>query len=173
MGAHHPYITAEMMEQYLDAVREGFNPQEAAEQAGQTATQFRAIRSPKSKYYDEDFAAQFREAYKSTEYEESRLERIRCEILRRALRDSDRLLEKLAVVYDPDWAFMRHKSVEITGSLDTFVQQHFGHLSSAQLQQIVEWAEGPKELQPPSGLLPEDEVVDAEDEPPADEAEAA
>lgn len=135
-------ITQEMMVEFLEHLRSGLTRPEAAKLVGSTGTRFRALCNPDAANYDERFTRIYDEVMVSGgEHEQNRLEMIRAEVMRRALEGEVRLLEKLSIVYDPDWAFFRNQRVEVQGSLDSFVQAHFSHLSSGQLETLLEWVE--------------------------------
>lgn len=123
--------------QFLQMVRQGMNRQQAANALDFKGRHFRSLCSPQSPYYDEDFAREYGEAVGSLEHAEGRLEMLRSEGIRRAMIDSDRLLEKFLMVYDPDWAVLRQKDVNI--SLEVVVQRYFKNLPTEKLEQILQW----------------------------------
>lgn len=133
--------------EFLQLIRQGLNRQEAAFAIECKPRLFRALCSPQSPFYDEEFARAYGEAIGSLEHEQHRLERLRAEAQRRALVDSDRLLEKLLMVYDPDWAVLRQKEVNV--SIDVVVQRVFKNLPTDKLEQILAW-------------MDEQDVVDAD-----------
>jgi hypothetical protein len=112
------------------------NRQEAAEALGYKARPWRAITSPESRYYDEPFANAYADAKGSPEAKLNFLERLREETTRRALMDSDRLLEKLMLVHDPDWVPLRQKDVNV--NIHAVIQQHFKDLPTELLQQVLD-----------------------------------
>ena len=125
--------------EFIQLVRQGLNRQEAAHTLDLTPRLFRSLCSPHSPFYDEDFARSYGDAIGSLEYEQHRLERLRAEAQRRALLDSDRLLEKLLMVYDPDWQKLREKETKIT--VDIVVQRVFNKLPTDKMEQLVAWLE--------------------------------
>jgi hypothetical protein len=135
-------ITQEMKVDFLEHMRSGLTRPEAAKLVGSTGSRFRSLCNPDSVNYDERFTRIYNEVMAAGgEHEQNRLELIRSEVMRRAMEGEVRLLEKLSIVYDPDWAFFRNQRVEVQGSLDSFVQAHFSHLSSGQLETLLEWVE--------------------------------
>jgi hypothetical protein len=123
--------------EFLQMIRQGLNRQEAAKALNFKGRHFRSLCSPQSPFYDEEFARTYGEAVGSLEHEQYRLERLRAEAQRRALTDSDRLLEKMLLVYDPDWAVLRQKEVNV--SVNVLVQRVFKDLPVDRLEQILAW----------------------------------
>ena len=128
-------ITAAEKVEFLQMTRQGLDRQEAAGALGYKARPWRAITSPSSPFYDETFANAYAETIGSPEAKLNYLERLRSETTRRALMDSDRLLEKLMLVHDPDWSVLRQKDVNI--NVHAFVQQHFKDLPTELLEQLL------------------------------------
>jgi hypothetical protein len=122
---------------FLEHIRHGLNRQEAANTLDFKARHFRALCSPQSRFYDEDFARSYAEAIGSLEFAEGRLERLRAEGFRRAMLDSDRLLIKLLEVYDPDWEKLRQKDVNV--NVNVLIERVFDKLSTEQLEQLQRW----------------------------------
>lgn len=127
--------------EFIHLVKQGYNRSEAAQSLGFKGRHFRSICSPKSMFYDEDFAREFGLAIGSLEYEHHRLERLRGEAQRRALGGSDRLLEKLLMVYDPDWEVLRQKTTDVNINIRALVETHFKSLPIERLEQILQWVE--------------------------------
>lgn len=125
--------------QFLQYVRQGLNRQEAANALDFKARHFRALCSPESKFYDEDFAASYGEAIGSLEHRAGHLERLRTEANRRALTDSDRLLEKLLMVYDPEWQVLRQKDVNV--NVNVLVERVFSKLPLERKRELLSWLE--------------------------------
>lgn len=127
--------------EFLQLITQGLDRSEAARRLGYVGRNFRALCSPQSPFYDEEFAREYGEAIGSLEHAQHRLERLRSEAYRRALTDSDRLLEKMLMVYDPDWEALRTQRQDINVNINAFVQQHFKQLPTDRLQQILAWIE--------------------------------
>lgn len=128
-------ITEAEKVQFLQLVRQGHNRQEAAKVLGYKARPWRAVCSPTSPFYDEDFANAYAEAVGSPEAKLYFIERLREETMRRAMMDSDRLLEKLMLVHDPDWVPLRQKDVNV--NIHAYIQQHFKDLPTDLLEQLL------------------------------------
>lgn len=142
-------ITEQEKALFLQNVYQGLNRQECARALGYKGKHFRALCSPQSPFYDEDFKVAYDEAIGSFEHAESRLERLRSEAQRRALLDSDRLLEKLLMVHDPEWAVLRERKTESNVNIAVLVQQQLKQLPTDRIEQIL-------------SLIEEGETVDAE-----------
>lgn len=127
--------------EFLQLIQQGLDRSEAARSLGYVGRHFRALCSPQSPFYDEEFARSYGESIGSLEHAQHRLERLRTEAYRRALTDSDRLLEKLLMVYDPDWEALRTQRQDINVNIHAFVQQHFSQLPTEKLEQILAWIE--------------------------------
>lgn len=134
-------ISEEQKLDFLDYVRQGYIRPEAAKKVSPdlNGSQFRRLCNPESVHYDERFARIYMQIMDSGEHEENRLEQLRSAALKRALVESDRLLEKLLLIYDPDWEPLRTQRVDINANMETFVHTHFGHLNATQIRQILEW----------------------------------
>lgn len=132
-------ITEAEKVEFLQMIRQGLNRMEAARVLGYKARCWRAVCSPHSQFYDEDFANAYAEAANSPEHQSHFLERLRSETMRRAMLDSDRLLEKLNMVHDPEWAVLRQKDVNV--SINVLIQQAFKTLPTEKLEQLLAWLE--------------------------------
>lgn len=121
--------------EFLQMIRQGLDRQEAANALGFHGRHFRALCSAKSRFYDEEFARSYGEAIGSVEHEQHRLERLRAEGYRRAMTDSDRLLEKYLMVYDPDWAVLRQKDVNV--NVTALIEQRLKVLPTELLEQVL------------------------------------
>lgn len=132
-------ITEAEKVEFLQGIRHGLDRQESARTLGYKARCFRALCSPQSHFYDEEFARSYGEAIGSLEHEQFRLERLRSEAFRRAMTDSDKLLEKLLMVYDPEWQKLRERDVNV--NVHTVIENYFRSLPSDKLQQILDWYE--------------------------------
>lgn len=152
-------ITEAEKVEFLQLTRQGLNRQEAARVLQYRARPWRAITSPNSPHYDEDFANAYAEAVGSPEAKLNFLERLREETTRRALLDSDRLLEKLMLVHDPEWVPLRQKDVNV--NIHAVIQQHFKDLPTELLEQLLAALD--------AQAIEQGEIVDAEVEalPPA------
>lgn len=128
---------------FLQMIRQGLDRQEAANALGFYGRHFRALCSPQSRFYDEEFARSYGESIGSLEHEQHRLERLRAEGFRRAMTDSDRLLEKYLMVYDPDWAVLRQKDVNV--NVHALIEQRLKVLPTELLEQVLEALDRAKE----------------------------
>lgn len=159
-------ISEEQKLDFLEYYRQGYIRPEAAKKVDPdlNGSQFRRLCNPESVHYDERFARIYKQITDSGEHEDNRLDQLRGAALKRALVESDRLLEKLLIIYDPDWAMFQSQKIDISANMESVVHQHFGHLSAAQIRQILEW----------SRENPDENIIDAlpkiELEPPKDEA---
>jgi len=121
--------------EFLQNIRIGLDRSEAARKLGYKGRHFSALCSPLSPFYDEEFARDYGEAIGSMEHSQYRLERLREEGFRRAMLDSDRLLEKFLMVYDPDFAVLRKQDVNI--NVNALIQQRLKVLPTSLIEQIL------------------------------------
>ena len=160
--------TDEDRRDFLELYRQGYQRPEAAKELGYTGSQFRALCNPKAANYDPVFARQYNEINESGEHLENFIERLRLAGVKRAIVDSDRLLEKYSLIYDPDWEVLRTQKIDVTTNIEALLQAHFHSLNAEQLRQIIAWVKDNDEAN----------IIDAiqkppELEPPQDEEKAA
>jgi hypothetical protein len=132
-------ITEAEKVEFLQRVHQGFDRAEAARALGYYGRHFRALTSPQSPFYDEDFANRYGIAIGSLEFASNRLERLREEGFRRAMTSSDRLLEKFLMVHDPDWQKLREKEQNV--NIKVVLENYFRSLSTERLDQVLSWME--------------------------------
>jgi hypothetical protein len=121
--------------EFLQNIRIGLDRSEAAKKLGFNGRHFRALCSTLSPFYDEEFARSYGEATGSVEHHQFRLERLREEGFRRAMLDSDRLLEKFLMVYDPDFAILRKQDINV--NVNALIQQRLKVLPTPLIEQIL------------------------------------
>src|SRR6185369_12014267 len=132
---------------------EGHKPDAAAREIGSTATQFRRLRNPAGEHYDPQFAADYKAAITSEEHRSNFLERVRDAVWKRAEAGDARLLEKLSLIYDPDWEPLKHSNLRLDVNL---VARVLPYLSADELERAIAAAEA-EQVSPPRTLraLPE------------------
>jgi hypothetical protein len=137
-GTHYTEIDDDLKERFLDLVAQGYTRPEAAKALGANPRQFRACCSPKSHRYDPVFAKEYaRITEPDGEHETGLVERLREAGLERAIRSSDRLLEKYSIIHDPDWAVHKPQSMQINFNIDE-IRAEFAQLPTEALQAYVE-----------------------------------
>jgi hypothetical protein len=152
---------------FLELFRRGLQRPEAAAELGYTGSQFRALCNPKAANYDPVFARQYNEIEESGEHRENFIERLRQAGVKRAMIDSDRLLEKYSLIYDPDWSVLQTQKIDINANIESVMHNHFKHLNAEQIKQIITWV---KENEDENII---DAIVREEIEGPKDEEQAA
>ncbi len=151
-GQYLEPITEDTKERFLDLIASGHTRPEAAAAVDQSARVFRSICNPKSHRYDEDFAERYAElTAKDGEHDQAMLERLENAAFERALRSSDRLLEKLLINKSPEWAIHRPQAMQINLNVDE-IRATFGELSDETLQQMMAELETKKTRQLEPGL---------------------
>lgn len=151
-------LTEEQKLDFLEHTRQGHNRHVAAHMVGGTGSQFRQLCSEKSQFYDERFARVYKEIHDSGEFEENRLELLRGEAMIRALRDSDRLIEKFLLLYDPDWTPLRTQRVDVNANLEVWAQTALPNISKETLDRVIAELEAEQKALPPG----EDALPDIE-----------
>ncbi len=153
-GTGYREPTDELKERFLELVANGYRRPEAARALEMSPRQIRACCNPESHRYDPVFAKEYaRITEPGGEHETGLVERLRDATLERALRSSDRLLEKVNIIHDPDWAVHKPQSMQINFNIDE-IRAEFAQLPDEALQAYVE---GLKRKQLESG-----DIVDAE-----------
>lgn len=127
-------ISAEDKAMFLDLIYEGMNPAQAAKEIDSTGTQMRRLRNPVSTHYDKAFDNAFRAAITSEEHEQRRIERIRDLVWDRAEHGDTKMIEKLALIYDPDWQTLRHQNLNVNVQM---VARMLPHISTAELERAL------------------------------------
>lgn len=127
-------LTAEDKDEFLRLICEGMSPDVAARELGSTGTQFRRLRNPLGEHYDPAFAEAFKAAITSDAHEQGRLERIRDLIWKRAEAGDVKILEKLALIYDPDWQPLRHQNLNVNMNV---LARALPFISTAELERAV------------------------------------
>jgi hypothetical protein len=147
LNRHADDITEADKYEFLQMVRQGLDRREAARTLGFTARPWRALTSPLSPFYDEDFTNAYAEAKGSPESKMHYVERLREEVRRRAFTDSDRLLEKEAMVHLPEYDVLRQKNVNV--NVRAIFEQRLKMLPTDLLKQVLERLEGraPEEIE--------------------------
>ena len=113
-GQYVEPIDQDMKDKFLDLIASGYTRQEAAAALDGSPRQFRSLCSPKSHRYDEEFARQYEAlTEKDGEHEIALRERLENAAVERAIRSSDRLLEKLLINKSPEWAIHRPQAMQI------------------------------------------------------------
>ncbi len=113
-GQYLEPLTEDVKERFLELIEAGYSRPEAAAAVDQSARIFRSICNPQSHRYDEDFAERYEElTVKDGQHDQAMLERLENAALERALRSSDRLLEKLLINKSPEWAIHRPQAMQI------------------------------------------------------------
>jgi hypothetical protein len=152
-------ITAGDKYEFLQLIRQGLDRREAARALGFTARPWRALTSPLSPFYDEDFTNAYADSKGSPESKMHYVERLREEVRRRAFTDSDALLKTEAMVHLPEYDVLRQKNVNV--NVRAIFEQRLKMLPTDLLQQVLERLEGRapeeiedaeyRELLPPAG----------------------
>lgn len=133
-------------EEFLRLICEGMSPDKAAKELGSTGTAFRRLRNPLGVHYDESFAEAFKIAITSDAHEQGRLERIRDLVWARAEAGDVKMIEKLALIYDPDWQPLRHQNLNVNMNV---LARALPFISTAELERAVAELEKTDEQEKP------------------------
>lgn len=131
---HADELSAEDKADFIQAIYEGQNRHQAAEQLDSSGTQFRRLCNPASIHYDPEFSAAYQVAVTSESHEAGRLEEIRDLVWKRARGGDTKMIEKLALIYDPDWASLRHQNFNVNVQM---VARMLPHISTAELERAL------------------------------------
>lgn len=155
----HAYeLTDAMKAEFVALIREGHKPDSAARQIGSTGTQFRRLRNPDSEHYDADFAKAYKDAITSEEHRSSHLERIRDAVWHAAENGNARILEKLSLIYDPDWEPLKNANLNVNVQM---IARVLPYLSTDELERAIAQAEA-EQVAAPRTLRALPEPKDAE-----------
>lgn len=161
-------ITENEKAEFLQLIRQGYDRREAAKILGYKARPWRSLTSPLSSFYDERFTNAYFAAVGSPDTKMHYIERLREEVRKRALTDSDRLLEKEAMVHLPEWAVLRQKDVNV--NVRAVFEQHLKGLPTDLLKQVLDRLEAGDSLEDATAI--EDAEI-LELPPPSDEVPPA
>lgn len=131
-------LTVEHKAEFLRLIYEGYRADDAAKEVGTSATQFRRLRNPTGEHHDPDFTKAYKEAATSDENRQNFLERIREAVWKAASGGNARLLEKLSLIYDPDWEPLKHQNFHMNVEL---VARVLPYLSAEELERAIAAAE--------------------------------
>lgn len=146
-GSRYEEITDDLKERFLDLVANGYTRPEAAKALGANPRQLRACCSPQSHRYDDKFAKAYAKITEPDgEHHTGLVERLRDATLERALRSSDRLLEKVNIIHDPEWAVHKPQAMQINFNIDE-IRAEFAQLPDDALQAYVAQLQKQKELE--------------------------
>ena len=160
---HEPYeeVTDKVKKDFLDLVAQGYTRQEASAALGWSGRPFRALCSPKSFRYDKEFHDAYAKlTEKDGEYHQALAERMEAIAVRRAETSSDRLLEKLLIIYHPAWKQFQPQQMQVNFNADK-MQMLFPGLSTETLEQMRQELEEKRTMRE---LMPatDDDIIDVE-----------
>jgi hypothetical protein len=148
-GSYYEPIDDDLKARFLDLIADGLTRPEAASKLKQTGTRFKRICSPGSANYDADFAARYDELMKPNgEHAENMRERLEALALKYAEQGQARLIEKLLVIYHPNWEPLRPQNFKMEVSIEKLAVLLPG-LSNETLDSVITELESRKpELMP-------------------------
>ncbi len=133
----------DLKQRFLDLVAQGYTRPEAAAALDGNARQYRALCNPASPNYDAKFAEEYAKITEPDgEHHTGLVERLRSAGIERAVRSSDRLLEKYSIIHDPDWAVHRPQSMQINFNNTEQLAVILPEMSEEELLQLRERIEG-------------------------------
>jgi hypothetical protein len=149
-GQYVEPITDDLKEKFLDLVASGFTRPEAAEALGASPRQFRSLCNPESHRYDPVFAKAYAKLTEPEgEHHGALVERLRTAGIERAVRSSDRLLEKYSVIYDPAWKVHQPQAMQINFNKTEQLAVILPEMSDEEILQLRERIENKMRLLPP------------------------
>ena len=148
-GRYVPPISDEQKADFLDLICQGYSRPAAAEALGCTARQFRALCSPKSSYYDEEFATRYAALTEPGGVQEQAVvERVESAFIERAVKDSDRAAERVLAARSPLYSFLRPKTFSGNVNVEE-LQVFFGELPLGKLLELKEARERERQKELP------------------------
>jgi hypothetical protein len=106
-------IDADDKETYLEYLRQGMRPNQAARECDSTGTQFRRFRSSKSQYYDHEFAEACEEILSSAQHRRELEERVRDMVWDAADEGNWNARWKLALTYLPEFEWAKSANLNV------------------------------------------------------------
>ncbi len=106
-------LTAEDKVDFLEAIYDGYNRKQAAEQLDSRGTQFRKLCNPVSVHYDAAFAKAYETAINSQEHIDGELELIRDLQWKQMEKGDSTMIQKMSLIKDPAWAPLRHQNLNV------------------------------------------------------------
>lgn len=129
-------ITEAEKYEFLHLTRQGLDRREAAVVLGYKARPWRALTSPLSPFYDEEFTNAYGQAKSSPEASMNYQDRLRERINEFAMAGEVRLLEKLGMVHLPEWKILREKDTNV--NVRVVFQQALKDLPLELLERVLE-----------------------------------
>lgn len=154
-------ITAADKYEFIQLTSQGYDRSEAALVLGYKARPWRSLTSQMSPFYDEEFTRAYYDAKGTPEANLNYIERVREMVNHRAMTDSDRLLEKIALVHLPEWQVLRQRDVNI--NVRAVFEAQLKELPTELLDKIIEALE--------TGHVIDAEPADFDELPPAVESD--
>lgn len=109
-GTQKQPMTDELKQRFLELIGSGYTRREACDAVDGSFYMFRELCREDSKHYDRNFARVYKHlTEKGGVHEEAKAERLEAAAIERGVRSSDRLLEKLLMVYHPRWEVLRQQ----------------------------------------------------------------
>jgi hypothetical protein len=127
------HITEELKAEYVELVRDGYDPGNAARMLGSTGTAFRKLRNG-GYWHDAAFADQVAAALDDPGRPGNRRERLDEMIWRQAEAGNWRAIEKLLYAYHADFEHLRHTNLRVSGEILVAAKQLLPHLSEDELR---------------------------------------
>lgn len=146
-----PELTKPLRDEFIRLIYDGYRPNDAAKELDSTGSQFRRLRNPKSASYDAEHAEEFEKAIKSPEHAQNFLEKLREAVWQRAEAGDARLLEKLSLIYDPDWEPLKSTNFNMNVNV---LARVLPYLSNDELERAIEAAKQAEIEGRPLKLLP-------------------
>ena len=157
-------LDADDKETFLEYLRQGMRPNQAAKLLNSTGTQFRRLRSDKSTYYDPEFAEACQLILDSAEHRRSLEDRVRDMVWDSAEEGNISMQWKLALTYLPEFEWAKHQNLNVNMQMQVLTQA-LPALSMEELERVqAALASGEKPSLAPGekpALAAVPEVIDA------------
>lgn len=115
-------LDAEDRETFLEYLRQGMRPNQAAKELDSTGTQFRRLRSEKSVYYDAEFAEACDLILDSADHRRALEDRVRDMVWDSAEEGNTTMQWKLALTYLPEFEWAKHANLNVNMQMQVLTQ---------------------------------------------------
>lgn len=128
-------ITEQDKADFIELLKDGYDPGSAARQLGSTGTQFRKLRRAHTQWFDPAFADACAAAESDEARAVTRRERLE-EAFWEAVENGERwAVEKGLYAYHPDFEHLRHTNLRVSGEVEHTWRAMLPHLTDEELRE--------------------------------------
>jgi hypothetical protein len=115
-------IGTDEKETFLECLRQGMRPNQAAKEAGSTGTQFRRLRREGGAHYDPEFTAAWDTIIASGAHRRELEERVRDMVWDSAEEGNVSMRWRLALTYLPEFEWSKHQNLNVNMQMQVLTQ---------------------------------------------------